>query len=180
MLASRDQLRATKYGVRFPTISGSGGYGWQLNRGENFAGVEDLFVKNYSYSASINVSLPIFNKLTTENNIKIQKLEYLRSRDQLDQAKRQRAMDIKLSFLNLERLRRSITANEAAVKAAEEAFRLQDQRYKLGGGTFLERQNAQLQLFAARNQLVQERFQYQIELAQLEQHVGGPLVQTEE
>ncbi|MDE2888362.1 MAG: TolC family protein [Gemmatimonadota bacterium] len=178
MLASRDRLRATKYSVRFPSITGSAGYGWQLNRGEVFAGVEDLFVKNYSYNAGISISIPIFNRLLTENNVKTQKLEYLRSRELLDQAKRQQAMDIRLSFLNLERLRRSITANEAAVKAAEENFRLQDQRYNLGGGTFLERQQAQLQLFEARNQLVQDRFQYQIELAQLEQHVGGPLAQT--
>ena len=180
MLASKDQLRATKYSVRFPSIAGSAGYGWQLNRGEGFTGVEDLFVKNYSYNAGISISMPIFNGLTAENNIKVQKLEYLRSREQLDQAKRQQAMDIRLSFLNLERLRRSIAANEAAVKAAEENFRLQDQRYNLGGGTFLERQQAQLQLFEARNQLVQDRFQYQIELAQLEQHVGGTLVQTDE
>lgn len=180
MHASRDQLKATKYSVRFPSITGSAGYGWQLNRGEGFAGVEDLFVKNYSYNAGISVSVPIFNRLDTENNVKIQKLEYLRSRELLDQAKRQQAMEIRLSFLNLERLRRSVSANEAAVKAAEENFRLLDQRYNLGGGTFLERQQAQLQLFAARNQLVQDRFQYQIELAQLEQHVGGPLVQTEE
>ncbi len=180
MLASRDQLKATKYSVRFPSITGSAGYGWQLNRGEGFAGVEDLFVKNYSYNAGININMSIFNGLTAENNIKVQKLEYLRSREQLDQARRQRTMDIRLSFLNLERLRRSITANEAAVKAAEENFRLQDQRYNLGGGTFLERQQAQLQLFTARNQLVQDRFQYQIEMAQLEQHVGGPLVQTDE
>ena len=180
MLASRDELRATKYGVRFPSITGSAGYGWRLNRGESFAGVEDLFIKNYSYSTSISIRLPLFNSLNTVNSIKIQKLEYLRSREQLDQAKRQKAMDIRLSFLNLERLRRSVTANEAAVKAAEENFRLQDQRYNLGGGTFLDRQQAQLQLFGARNQLVQDRFQYQIELAQLEQHVGGPLVQTDE
>ena len=180
MLASRDQLRATKYSVRFPSITGNARYGWQLNRGESFSGVEDLFVKNYSYSAGIGVSVPIFNGLTAENDIKVQKLEYLRSREQLDQAKRQQAMDIRLTFLNLERLRRSITANEAAVKAAEENFRLQDQRYNLGGGTFLERQLAQFQLFGARNQLVQDRFQYQIELAQLEQHVGGPLVQSDE
>ena len=142
--------------------------------------MEDLFIKNYSYNTSISIRLPLFNSLNTVNSIKIQKLEYLRSREQLDQAKRQKAMDIRLSFLNLERLRRSVTANEAAVKAAEENFRLQDQRYNLGGGTFLDRQQAQLQLFGARNQLVQDRFQYQIELAQLEQHVGGPLVQTDE
>ena len=180
MLASKDQLKATKYSVRFPSITGSAGYGWQLNRGDDFSGVEDLFVKNYSYNAGISVSVPIFNGLTAENSIKVQRLEYLRSREQLDQAKRQRAMDIRLSYLNLERLRRSITANETAVKSAEENFRLQDQRYNLGGGTFLERQQAQLQLFTARNQLVQDRFQYQIELAQLEQHVGGTLVQTDE
>ena len=180
MLQSRDQLRATRYGVRHPTASMSASYGWTLGQDEKYVGVEDLFMKNYSYRFGLSVSLPVFNRLSTENNVKIQKLRYLQSLENLDQAKRQRAQDIKQSFLNLETLRRSRTAYQAAVRASEETFNLQSERYKLGAGTFLEQQTAQLNLFNTRSQLVQTEYDYHIELARLTQQVGGPIVADRE
>ena len=180
MLQARDNLRATQVALRHPTVSMSSGYSWSLSGDEKFRGMEDLFMKNYGYSFRLSASFPIFNGLSTENSVKIQKLQYLRSMEQLEQAKRQASLDIKQSFLNLGRYRRSITAYEAAVRAAEEDFKLQDERYNFGAGTFLERQQAQLDLFSARNQLVQAAYNYQIELARLEQAVGISDVKIDE
>ena len=174
LLESRDNLKAARYGVRYPTVSMSARYGWNLGTDEKFGGVEDLFLKNYSYSFGLSVSLPIFNRLSTENAVRTQKLRYLQNEELYDQAKRQAVRQIKLAFLNLERLSRSVKAHEASVRAAEENFELHQQRYNLGAGTFLERQTAQKSLFDARNQLVQGIYDYQIELARLEQAMGGP------
>ena len=65
------------------------------------------------------------------------------------------------------------------MRASEEAFKLQDQRYNFGAGTFLERQQAQLGLFQARNSHVQAQYDYQIEVARLEGELGGPLKSQE-
>ena len=175
MLADKDALKSTVYGVRYPTVSMGAGYGWTLSKGENFQSIEDLFMKNYSYSVSLSVRFPIFNRLNTTNTIKTQRLRYLQSQELLDQAKRQKALNIKQAFLNIEQSRRSIEANDAAVRASEEEFKLQDQRYNFGAGTFLERQNAQLGLFQARNDLVQAQYNYQIRVALLENEMGGPI-----
>lgn len=179
MQADRQALKATMYSIRFPSVSMGASYGWTLTKDENFRGVEDLFMKNYDYSVSLSVSLPIFNQMSTENSIKSQRLQYLRSQELLEQARRQKALNIKQVFLNIEQARRSIQANEAAVRASEEEFKLQDQRYNFGAGTFLERQNAQLGMFEARNNLVQAQYAYQIRIAELENELGGPIQATE-
>jgi outer membrane protein TolC len=151
-----------------------GGYNWNLSRDDDFGGIEDLFLKNYTYSFSLSVNFPIFNGLSTENSVKIQKLRYLQSQEQLKQDQRNLGLEIKRVYLNLERLRKSVQANEAAVEAAQEDYNLQTERYNLGASTFLERQQSQVSLFSARSDLVQASYDYQIELARLEQALGHP------
>ncbi len=176
MLSARDTYNATKKSLYHPRITMStGAYSWSIGRDEEFGGVEDIFLKNYSYSLSLNVSMPLFN-FNTSNNLKLQKLRYLRSQEQLDQAKRQKALTIRLRYLNLERFRRLIEANEVAVQAAEENFKLEEERYNFGGGTFLERLTAQSNLYNARNNLVQSKYNYLVEIANLENEIGTPVV----
>ena len=175
MLSARDTYNATRKGLYHPRITMStGAYSWSIGKDEEFGGVEDIFLKNYNYSFSIGVTMPLFN-LNTSINLKRQKLQYLRSQEQLDQAKRQKALDLRLRYLNLERFRRLIEANEVAVQAAEENFKLEEERYNFGGGTFLERLTAQRDLFDARNNLVQSKYNYLIEMANLENEVGTPV-----
>ena len=175
MLAARDDYNATRKGLYHPRITMStSAYSWSIGKDEDFGGLEDLFLKNYNYSFSINASIPLFN-FNTSNALKRQKLQYLRSQEQLDQAKRQRALNVRQRYLNLERFRRLVEANEVAVEAAEENFKLEEERYNFGGGTFLERLTAQRDLFDARNDLVQSKYNYLIEMANLENQVGTPV-----
>ena len=176
MLSARDTYNATRKSLYHPRITMStGAYSWSIGKDEEFGGIEDIFLKNYNYSFSIGVTMPLFN-FNTSINLKRQKLQYLRSQEQLDQAKRQKALDLRLRYLNLERFRRLIEANEVAVEAAEENFKLEEERYNFGGGTFLERLTAQRDLFDARNNLVQSKYNYLIEMANLENEVGTPVV----
>ena len=174
MLQAREDLKGTRYELLHPTVSMSTGYNWQLSRGEQFQGPEDLFLKNYGYSLSMTVSLPVFNRFSTQNSIKSQQLGYRQSMEDLDQAKRQVALDIRQAFLNIELYSRSIEAQRIAVRAAEESYKLAQERYDLGTGTQLERLQAQSALFAARSDLVQAQFNYHIQLAQLDQAMGAP------
>ncbi len=178
MLQSRESLKGLQRSQRYPSVRVNGGYNWTLGKGERFRGLEDLFLKNYGYSFSVRASLPIFN-MRTENSIKQQKLSYLRSQEQLDQQKRERALLVKQAYLSLERLRRLLEANKASVRAQEENFKLAEERYNFGAGTFLERLQAQRDLFQARNNLVQSIYNYQIEFARLEQAMGGSVAGPE-
>ena len=126
------------------------------------------------------MSLPIFNRFSTQNSIKSQKLSYRQSMEDLDQAERQVALDIRQAFLNIELYRRSIEANQIAVSAAEESYKLAQERYSLGTGTQLERLQAQSALFSAQSDLVQAQFNYHIQLAQLDQAMGQPVARGEQ
>lgn len=172
MQAAKDNLLATQLGVRMPTLSMNARYSWDLGRDEDFRGVEDLFLKNYRYVVGFNLNLPVLNGLNTATNVRRQKVLYLRSLEQYEQGRRQRALDVKRALLNIERLRRNILASEAAVTAAQQEFRLQDEAYNFGAGTFLERQTAQVNLFEQRSTLVQATYDLQIEKANYERLVG--------
>ena len=174
-LEARDTYTSIKRQIYHPLITATAGYNWNIGKDEDFAGPEDLFLKNYNYSFTINASMNIFNMGTT-NTLKTQRLQYLRSQEQLDQAKRLKAVNVKQRYLNLEQFRRSIEATEVAVQASEENFKLEQERYNFGGGTFLERLTAQRDLFDARNNLVQAEYNYLIEMARLENEVGVPVV----
>ncbi len=179
MYADRATLSGAERNLRHPTVRLNGNYSWNLSTDETFQGVEDLFLKNYSYSVSLNVTLPIFN-MQNQNTVKNQKIQYLRTLEQYDQSRRQIAQNLQQSFLTLEQLRRSFAAGEAEVEAQEKFFELADESYKVGAGTFLQRLQAQRDLFNARNSLVQTIYNYQIEVSRLEQRLGRSLGQTGE
>ena len=179
MLEARDTYTSVQRSLYHPLITATAGYGWSIGQDEDFAGPEDLFLKNYSYSFSVRAQMNILNMGTT-NTLKTQRLQYLRSQELLDQAKRQKALNVKQRYLNLAQFRRSIEATEVAVQAAEENFKLEEERYNFGGGTFLERLTAQRDLFDARNNLVQAQYNYLIEMARLENEVGVPVLGNSE
>ena len=177
MLGAKDNLRAQRYRQYVPSVRLSGSYGWNLSDGEDFAGFEDLFLRNYRYTVSVNVSVPILNMGTT-TGVKRQKIQYLQQLETYEQAKRDLGLDVRSTLLRLEQLRRTVDANEASVVAQEQDFRLQDEAYNFGAGTFLDRQQAQLRLFNARSALVRARYDYQIQIATLEQLIGMPLAEA--
>ena len=169
---TRRQMDAARALIRRPTVSMSAGYSWRTQN-TPFQGIEDLFLQNYSYTFGLNISLPIFNGMRTENQGDQNELRYLVNLEQLRQVKRQIALDVKQSLLNIERDRKQIAAQQEAVKAAEEDFRLAEERYNFGAGTILERLDAQERLFRSRNQYISAIYDYQKRLADLEFALGG-------
>ncbi|MCZ6633948.1 MAG: TolC family protein [bacterium] len=172
LLATRETLKGLQRSLFHPQVTANGSYSWNLSNDDTFRGVEDLFLKNYSYSFSISATIPLYN-IQARDNIKTQKINYYRAMEQLDQAKRQLAQNVQVTFLNIKRLQRSIDASKASVEAQEKAFELAQERYNFGAGTFLELLTGQRDLFQARSNLIQNIYNYQISLAQLQQRLGG-------
>ena len=177
LFRAKDNLKATRFNLYAPSLTLSGSYNWNLSDDDNFGGVEDLFLRNYSYNVGVNVSIPVFNMRTT-TTVKRQKIQYIQQYETYEQSKRQLGLDLRRSLLRIEQFRRSIKANEASVLAQAQDFRLQDEAYNFGAGTFLDRQQAQLRLFNAKSALVRARYNYQIEIADLERLLGMPVAEA--
>ena len=65
--------------------------------------------------------------------------------------------------------------NEISVRASEEALRVNQQRYALGAGTFVDVLTSQSQLIQARQGLIGARLNYRNARAQIEQVIGRDL-----
>ena len=68
-----------------------------------------------------------------------------------------------------------IDVQQAAIAAAEEDLRVQQQRYQLGASTLLDLLTSQTQLNQARQTLIQARFDLRVARAQLESLIGREL-----
>ena len=169
---SRRRLEITKAGIRKPSVSLNAGYSWST-RGDPFRGPEDLFLQNYNYSFGMSVSMTVFNGMSTENAVRQNRLQVLQGLEDIRQAERQASLQVKQAMLSLDRFRKQIEAQKEAVKAAEEDFRFAEERYNFGAGTILERLEAQERLFTSRNQYINAIYEFQKELANLEEAVGG-------
>ena len=175
ILQAREEIDATRYGVLHPSVRASASYNWRVASDEDFGGVEDLILKNYGLGFGVSASLPLFDRRGTSTSLKIQQLNYRRSLEAYEQARREASAAVTQALSTLAQLGRSIEANGIAVRASEESFRLAQERYDVGTGTFLERLQAQTSLFEARSSLVRATYDYHIQLAVLEEAVGGNL-----
>ncbi|MFH1567477.1 MAG: TolC family protein [Gemmatimonadota bacterium] len=175
LLQALEDLKATRYAGRLPSLRASAGYSWRLASNEEFDGFGDLFRKNYGLSAGVSLSVPVYDRRATDTSVRTQQLNYLRSLETYHQTQRQVALEVQQALLALEQYRRSIAASQTAVNAAEENYHLAQERYDLGTGTLLERLQAQTSLGQAKSGLVQARYSYQTQLAVLEAAVGGVL-----
>lgn len=68
-----------------------------------------------------------------------------------------------------------VDVQQAAIAAAEEDLRVQQQRYQLGASTLLDLLTSQTQLNQARQSLIQARFDLRVGRAQLESLIGREL-----
>jgi outer membrane protein len=122
-----------------------------------------------------NLSLPIFNGFTRENNqvtasVALENAEAA-ARDAKLLARQQVVQQLRALETALARVR----VQQSSIEAAEEDLRVQQQRYQLGASTLLDLLTSQAQLNTARQQLIQARLDARVAQAQLEALLGRDL-----
>jgi len=169
--AARQSSRSVKTSY-FPTIS--------MRFGANYNAAADAFQlwgdqRNYQYSTSFSVSIPIFNGLGREENV-------LRARITEDNAQaslrdaRLNARQQMVQQLGAFRLAEArVQIQLASVVAGEEDLRVQQERYNLGASTLLDLLTSQTTLDQARQALIQARLDARTAKAQIEALIGRDL-----
>jgi outer membrane protein TolC len=92
----------------------------------------------------------------------------------LAQTMRKTELEIFNIVLSLERARISAEAQRLTIAMAEQAYRLTEEAYRAGLQDFLEVQNAEISLHQARLQMLEQNFNYRIDLIDLEYSMGVP------
>jgi outer membrane protein len=124
---------------------------------------------------NFNISYPLFNGFAREANSIGLDVSLRNAEAQARDARLAARANLTSLLRSLQNAQARVSVQQAAIAAAEEDLRVQQQRYALGASTLLDLLTSQTQLNQARQALIQARFDGRVARAQLSSLVGRPL-----
>ena len=176
LTASERSIDIAKAGL-YPTLSLSAGlqtnyYKTNGMQAESFA---SQMKNNFSQYIGLNLSVPIFNRFQTRNNIRSARLDRENQVLQLDNVKKSLYKEIQQAYYNAVAANSKYTSSETAANSSKDAFILTQAKYENGKATITEFNEAKNTYLNAESDLVQARYEYLYQTALLDFYRGKDL-----
>ena len=175
---SKSNLKANKYYLwsnfsnYLPKLSAGFSHSWSDNKLNK---INNFFKNDYSRSLYVGLTWNIFDGFTREINLNKQRYNYYISKENFKKTKLSLIDGIKKAFLSVEEAKEKIRINKLNYESAKEEFRLAQEKYNLGSGSFLDLLDAQVNLINTQSQLIYSLYNYKISLAVLENTSSFPI-----
>ena len=124
------------------------------------------------WQGSVALSLPIFDGLAIEGNMRSAKGALLEAEAGRRQEERNVAVEVQQAWLDLREAVERISVAKEGLASAEEDYKFSKGRYELGAGTILDLLNAQVSLEQARRSHVDALVDAKVAEADLERAIG--------
>ena len=124
--------------------------------------------ENESWLLGIALNMSIWDGGVTKAKVDQAHADLMTSEDTLDQVKLTVSLQVRVAALNLEEATRRVSSSAENVMLAEESLRLATVRYEAGIALLVEATDAESALNEAGFNLVRDRYDYALALAQLE------------
>ncbi|MEM8727337.1 MAG: TolC family protein [Chlamydiota bacterium] len=165
LLAAEAAVRSTKAGLtaaklqKFPTITG------ELELGKKYfrTGVND----HYDFTAQINLTFPLLQGFFIDNSIRKARATLERAEASLDRVKLDITQQVSNYRSAITHATESIEYATAYLESAEEDFKVNLKKYRVGTGTIVDLINAQTAVADARAQLAQAQNNWYTSIADL-------------
>jgi outer membrane protein TolC len=168
-VSSADIQASRSYAVLWPSLSAFFSY----NRShEGLEKVYGSWDKNWSMNWGFSLRWNLFNGFNDKVRIQKSKLAHRSSMVTREELKRNIKSNITQQVDNFNSYLEIIEINEGNLEAAQEEFRLAEERYRIGSGTALEVREAQVNLNRAEQTLVAAKYNARMTQASLEQTLG--------
>lgn len=172
-------LRTAK-GQYYPKISLSASYGTFYSSstfspdGKTYPFFEQ-FRDNINPSVSIGISIPIFNNWSVKTNVK--NAELSRQSLEIDLKMKQQTLykDIQTAVTEADTYFRQMEAARANVESMEESLRYVQEKYNTGALNGTDYTVARTNLFKARSEYIQAKYQFVFQLKIIDYYKGMPL-----
>lgn len=178
--AERLRLESSENAVRiarsalYPTIALRGGYGTGIYSSMN----QDFwpqFRHNSSEFVGVSMSIPIFNRRVTRNNIRSAQIAVRRQQLTLLAAEQALRKQIEQAWYAAEAADAKYRSATAALASAETAFAYEQQKADAGRSTVFDFNDAKTRLERAASELAQSRFELVFRRKILDFYRGEPL-----
>ena len=155
---SEKKIRIAQSGF-YPKLSLGGnwntGYSSGLN-GDFIKQMRDRQNKNVAFSLNV----PLFNRFSTRNRVRTARLQQMNLSLELDNTKKVLYKEIQQAWYNAVAAESKFNSSEVAVKANEESFQLVNEKFNNGKATFVEYNEAKLNLTKALSDKIQAKYDY--------------------
>ena len=160
----------------YPSLSLSAGMG--TNYYSTFAtqGFWDQLNNNFSQYVGLSLSIPIFNKFSTRNQVRNARLQQTTQQLQLRRTQQALYKEIQQAWNGAVAARAKWEASRTAAEAAQDAFVLMQAKYENGKTTLTEFNDARGRQVKAQSDAVQATYEYLYQTRLVEFYRGGPLV----
>ena len=165
--ASERNIDIAKAG-NYPTLSLNAGlqsnyYKTNGMQAESFA---SQMKNNFSQYIGLNLSVPIFNRFQTRNNIRSARIDRENQILQVENVKKSLYKEIQQVYYNAVAADSKYHSSEVAAQSSKDAFTLMQAKYENGKATITEFNEAKNNYLKAESDLVQSRYEnlYQITL----------------
>lgn len=151
-----------------PSLRLSGGYNW-FNSNPTFND------GRLSWSMGLGINYPLFNGFTREDQIARAENTARNATATYADARRRARAELERVLSALRLTEEQVALMRQAVEVAREDLRVQEERYKLGMTTILDRITSQVAVMDAERNEVAARYDYEIARAELEALIGRNL-----
>lgn len=183
ILSQQLKLKGTEHSIKiakaanYPTLSLGGGLGTNYYTTSGFK--SDKFGKqlenNFSQSLGLNLSIPIFNRFRTRNNIRSAQIDRETQLLQLDNTKKTLYKEIQQVYYNTLNAQSKEKSSAEALQSTKDAFLLTQAKYENGKATITEFNESKNNYLKSESDLVQARYENLYQHALLEFYRGKAL-----
>ncbi len=137
---------------------------------------KDQIGDNKSFSFSLNLQIPIFNKLQVKTAMDNAKINVLQSQNEYQLVTDQLYKDIQQAHSNATASLKKYIASKKAVQSTREAFRYTEQKYEVGNVNSVDYAIAKTNLLRARSDNLQAKYEYMFSMKILDFYRGKQFI----
>ena len=183
ILSQQLKLKGTDHNIKiqqaanYPSLSFSAGLGTNYYTTSGFPhdALGKQLENNFSQYIGLNLSVPIFNRFQTRNNIRNARIEQETQQLQLENTKKTLYKEIQQVYYNALNAQTKEKSSAEAVQSSKDAFQLVQAKYENGKATITEFNESKNNYLKAESDLVQARYENLYQHALLEFYRGKDL-----
>lgn len=157
------------------SFSASLGSGYYSVQGRESDGFRHQLSNNLSKFVGFSLSIPIFNRMNTINQVRSAKVSFNTQLIQLEEQKKVLYKEIQQAWYSATAAQSKYEASIVALDANHESFSLMKEKYELGKANNIEFNEAKLNLMKAESDLIQAKYDYLFRTKVLNFYKGIPI-----
>lgn len=159
--SAEKSIRLARSGY-YPTVHLGGGLGtsYYKTNGFNANSFGSQMKDNFNQYVGLNVSVPIFNRFSTRNNIRTAKVALHTQQIQFEETKKVLYKAIQQAYYDAIASQKQCISSEVALESSRSAFNLMEKKYENGKATATEYQQQKTDFLKAEATAIQSKYTF--------------------